>query len=112
MTIEELKDKADELIQAIREYKEEKDFDEIDLERTLDYMLTRLPRDIVYVEWYDRSDIHNMADGIYDDPVNEDTLDNCMWELWEYNDSIMDNDIIYSIVNDTVVGLTKGANNE
>jgi hypothetical protein len=108
MTIEELKNKTDELIQAIREYKEEKDFDEIELERELDYMLTRLPRDIVYVEWYDRSDIKNMADGIYDSPVNEDTLDNCMWELWEYDNSIMDNDIVYSIVNDTVVGLTKG----
>ena len=113
MTLDELRNKMEDFLNAIHEYKNSENFDSTDLEYCIiDPVLCRLPRDMVYIEWYDRSDIQNMADSIYDNPVNEDTLDNCMWELWEYNNSIMDNDIVYSIVNDTVVGLTKGEQND
>ena len=94
--------KIDELIQAIKDYQQDKDFDSVELERTLDELLCRLPRDIIYVEWYDRSDIQNMADGVFDEPANEDTVDNCMYDLWHLNESIMDNEIVQGIVCDSV----------
>lgn len=102
MTLEQLKTMSNELVQAIHDYTQEKDFNSVELERTLDELLCRLPRDIIYVEWYDRSDIQNMADGVKDEPVNDDTVDNCMYNLWQFNDSIMDNEIIEDIVVDTV----------
>ena len=100
MTLEQLKTMSNELVQAIHDYTQEKDFDSVELERTLDELLCRLPRDIIYVEWYDRSEIKNMAE--FDNPVSEEVVDNCMNELWEYNESIMDNDLVIDIVNDTV----------
>ena len=100
MTQEQLKTKIDDLIQAIREYRQEKDFDEIDLERAIDYMLTRLPRDIVYVEWYDRSDIASRID--YDGTITEELLDMCIHNMWNTDESIMDDEFVMSIVDDTV----------
>lgn len=103
MTIEELKIKADEFVNAIKEYRNEKDYNEIDLERMLDYMLCKLPRDIVYVEWYDRSDIKNMADSqLNNEEADEDLVDMCMEDLDRFDGSIMDSEIIHYIVNDTV----------
>ena len=102
MTIEKLKTISNELVQAIHDYRQEKDFDEIELERAIDRLLCDLPRDIVYVEWYDRSDIKNMADGVYDEPVSEDLVDMCMEDLDRFNGSFMENESIQYCVNDTV----------
>lgn len=89
-----------ELLQAIKDYREDKDYNEVELELLLDDLLCKLPRNNIYIEWYDRSQIRNMAE--FDNPVSEDVVDDCMNELWEYNDSIMDNDLVIDIVNDTV----------
>ena len=102
MTLKELKNMSNQLVQAIHDYTQEKDFDSIELERVLDSLLCKLPRDIVYVEWFDRSDIQNMADGVYDDPVNADMVDMCMESLNNFNGSIMENEIVENIVADTV----------
>lgn len=102
MTLNELKNTSSQLVQAIHDYTQEKDFNSVELERTLDWLLCRLPRNIIYVEWYDRSDIQNMADGVYDEPVNEDLVDMCMENLDRFNGSIMDNEIVEYIVADTV----------
>lgn len=102
MTLDELKNKRDELLNAIKEYMVSPEYNEIELEYTLDNMLTRLPRDIIYVEWFDRSDIKNMADGVYDDPVDEDMVDKCMEDLDRFNGSIMQNETVEDIVSDTV----------
>lgn len=51
MTLEQLRTMSKELVQAIHDYQLEKDYSEIDLERTIDELLCRLPKDIVYVEW-------------------------------------------------------------
>lgn len=102
MVLDELKNMSNQLVQAIRDYTQEKDFDSIELERAIDELLCRLPRDIVYVEWFDRSDIQNMADGVYDEPANDDLVSDCMRQLWQFNNSIMDNEIVYNIVSDTV----------
>lgn len=102
MTLDELKNKRDELLNAIKEYMVSPEYNEIELEQTLDNMLTRLPRDIIYVEWFDRSDIKNMADGVYDDPVDEDMVDKCMEDLDRFNGSIMQNETVEDIVSDTV----------
>ena len=102
MTLEQLKTMSNELVQAIHDYTQEKDFDSVELERTLDELLCRLPRDMIYVEWYDRSDIQNMADGVKDEPANDDLVDTCMYNLWKFNESIMDNETVENIVIDTV----------
>lgn len=102
MTLDELKNKRDELLNAIKEYMVSPEYNEIELEYTLDNMLTRLPRDIIYVEWFYRSDIKNMADGVYDDPVDEDMVDKCMEDLDRFNGSIMQNETVEDIVFDTV----------
>lgn len=108
MTLEELKNKKEEMLNAIKEYMASPEYDEIDLEMTLDDMLTRLPRDIIYVEWFDRSDIKNMADGVYDDPVDEDMVDKCMEDLNRFDGSIMENETVEYIVVDTVRTQHKG----
>lgn len=106
MTIEELKTMSNQLVQAIHDFKTSADYDgcndEIELERTIDELLCSLPRDIVYVEWFDRSDIKNMADGVFDEPVNEDMVDMCMEDLDRFNGSIMENETVEYIVADTV----------
>ena len=102
MTLYELKNMSNQLVQAIHDYTQEKDFDSVELERTLDELLCRLPRNIIYVEWYDRSDIQNIADGVYDEPVNDDLVNDCMRQLWQFNNSIMDSETVYDIVGDTV----------
>ena len=50
MTLEELKNKREEMLNAIKEYMASPEYNEIDLEMTLDNMLTRLPRDIIYAD--------------------------------------------------------------
>lgn len=102
MTLEQLKTMSNELVQAIHDYKNQGGFDEIELERTLDKLLCDLPRDIIYVEWYDRSDIRNMVDGVFDEPPTEDLVDMCMEDLDRFNGSIMDNETVEYIVTDTV----------
>lgn len=109
MTLNELKTKREELLNAIKEYMGSPEYNEIDLEMTLDDMLTRLPRDIIYVEWFDRSDIKNMADGVYDDPASEDLVDKCMEDLNRFDGSIMQNETVEYIVADTVRTQHKGA---
>ena len=100
MTLQELKTKSNELVQAIHDYKNQGGFDEIELERTIDELLWKLPRDIVYVEWYDRSDIANRID--YDDIITEELLDMCIHNMWDTDESIMDDEFVMSIVDDTV----------
>lgn len=102
MTLDELRNKKEEMLNAIKEYMASPEYDEIELEMTLDDMLTRLPRDIIYVEWFDRSQIKDMADGVYDDPVDEDLVDKCIYDLWSSNDSLMTGDDLYERVADTV----------
>lgn len=113
MTLQELKIMSDALVQAIHDYKSQDDFNEIELERTLDELLCKLPRDIVYVEWFDRSQIKDMADGVYDEPVeSEDLVDSCMFDLWDNTNSMMDSDSIYSSVVDTIRNNKEGASYE
>lgn len=102
MTIEKLQALKDELTQAIHYYREEPNYNETKLEMLIDDLLCKLPRDIVYVEWFDRSDIKNMADGVFDEPVNEDMVDMCMEDLDRFNGSIMENETVEYIVADTV----------
>ena len=103
MILEELKIKADEFVNAIKEYRNEKDYNEIDLERMLDYVLCRLPRDIVYVEWFDRSQIKYMADSqLNNDEASEDMVDSCIYDLWNSNDSLMTGDDLYERVADSI----------
>ena len=109
MTLQELKTMSNNLVQAIHDYKNQGGFDEIELERTIDELLCRLPRDTIYVEWFDRSDIANMADGVFDEPADQDLIDKCMWELDNFNGCIMENEIVESIVADTVREHKKGA---
>ena len=109
MTALDIKKIVNGLINAINEYKNDKDYDEIELEQIIDELLCRLPRDVVFMEWFDRSDIKNIADGVFDDPVDEDTLDKCMKELDNFGGNIMDNDIVDNVVADTVRTI-KGAN--
>ena len=101
-SLPDIRFKIGELIQAIHDYTQEKDFNSIVLERAIDDLLCKLPRDIVYVEWYDRSDIQNMADGVFDEPANDDLVDMCMEDLDDFNGSIMDNEIVENIVADCV----------
>lgn len=112
MTLQELKTMSNNLVQAIHDYKNQGSFDEIELERTIDELLCRLPRDTIYVEWFDRSDIENMANGVFDEPVDTDMVDICMDSLDRFNGSIMENEIVESIVADTVREHKKGAGYE
>lgn len=112
MTIQDIRNTIDILITQIKEYKTSADYDgcedEINLERALDNLLCRLPRDIVYIEWYDRSDINNKISlDSSDEIITEDMVDNCMHNLWDFNESIMDDEIVYNIVNDTIQELKK-----
>lgn len=102
MTLTEIRTMKDNLLQAISDYKQGGKFDEIELERIIDDLLCKLPRDITYVEWFDRSDIKNMADGVYDEPVSEDTVDKCMWGLNNFCRSIMEFETVEMIVAETV----------
>ena len=102
MTLEQLKTMSNELVQALHDYKLEKDFNCAELERTIDELLCRLPRDIVYVEWLTLSDIQNMADGVYDEPAEPEMLDDCMQNLWDNDSSLLDTDIAEAIVADTI----------
>ena len=102
MTLTEIRTMKDNLLQAISDYKQGGKFDEIELERIIDDLLCKLPRDTTYVEWFDRSDIQNMADGVFDEPVSEDVVDKCMWGLNNFCRSIMENETVEMIVADTV----------
>lgn len=103
MTIDELRNKMEDFLNAIHEYKNSENFDSTDLEYCIiDPVLCRLPRDIVYVEWFDRSDIKNMADNVFAEPVDEDLVDMCMEDLDRFNGSIMENETVEYIVADTV----------
>lgn len=105
MTLEQLKTMSNSLVQAIHDYRNESEYDEIELERTIDELLCKLPRDLVYVEWFDRSLIKDMADRQFNnDEASEDLVDNCMFDLWDNDNSMMDGDSIYSSVVDTIVG--------
>lgn len=104
MTIQDIRNTIDILVAQIKEYKTSADYDgcddEIELERALDNLLCRLPRDVVYVEWYDRSDIASRID--YDDIITEELLDMCIHNMWNTDESIMDDEFVMSIVDDTV----------
>lgn len=107
MTIQDIRNTIDTLVAQINEYKTSADYDgyddEIELERALDNLLCRLPRDIIYIEWYDRSDINNkIVLDSSDDTITEEMVDNCMHNLWNFDNSIMDDEIVYDIVNDTI----------
>ena len=113
MTLDELKNKMEDFLNAIHEYKNSENFDSTYLEYCIiDPVLCRLPRDMVYVEWYDRSDIENKID--YGETITKDLIDTCMHNLWEYDDNIMDNELVASIVDDTVAeyNKNKGENND
>lgn len=103
MTPEKLNAKIQELINTINEYRTSPDCPTDELEWAIDTLLCKLPRDIVYVEWYGRSDIKNIADDCDDDTIiTDETLDHCMTELWEFNRSIMEYDTVVDIVNTTI----------
>lgn len=112
MTLEQLQKIRETFLQAIKDYRQSKDYDEIELECLIDNTLTRLPRDIIYVEWFDRSDISNMADGVFDEPADEDTVDKCMASLDRFNGSIMENEVVEQIVADTIRESKKKGGNE
>ena len=102
MTLEQLKTIGNDFIKAVKEYKDSNEYNEVELEITIDDLLCKLPRDLVYVEWFDRSDIRNMADGVYDEPATEDLVDMCMEDLDRFNGSIMENETVQEMVNETV----------
>lgn len=99
MTIEDVREKMLDLTQAIREYKNGKDYDSDELEILVDDMLCRLPRDVFYIEWFDRSQIREIADScINNDLASEDEVDECMYNLWRSDVSYMTTeDIRYTI---------------
>lgn len=103
MTLEQLENMKQNFIQAIHQYRTEKDCDEVELELLIDRLLCDLPKDMVYVEWYDRSQVKNIADSqLNNEEANEDLVDTCMMELWEYNNSIMDDELVQDIVCDSI----------
>lgn len=110
MTLEQLKTIQEQFITALKEYQTAQGYDEIELEKVLDDTLCRLPRDIIYVEWYDRSQVEYLADNWikYLNEVNQPTkktavlIDDCMYDLWNANDSFMTDDGIQSIVCDRI----------
>lgn len=110
MTLEQLKTIQEQFITALKEYQNAQDYDEIELEKVLDDTLCRLPRHIVYVEWYDRSQVEYLADNWikYLNAVNQptkkttDLIDDCMYDLWNANDSFINDDNIQSVICDTI----------
>lgn len=103
MTIEDVREKMLDLTQAIREYKNGKDYNSDELEILVDDMLCRLPRDVFYIEWFDRSQIRVMADScVNNDSASEDKVDECMYNLWRNDDGYMRNDDIYWTITDTI----------
>lgn len=101
MTLEQLKDLSQELTHAMKEYQEQSDYNECELECVVNDVLCKLPRNIVYMEWLTRSDIQNMADVVYDEPAEPETLDDCMQNLWNNDSSLLDMDMAATIVTDT-----------
>lgn len=99
MTIEDVRKKMLDLTQAIKEYKNGKDYNGVDLEILVDDMLFRLPKDVFYIEWFDRSQIQEMADScVNNDSASEDKVDECMYNLWRNDNSYMTNeDVMYTI---------------
>lgn len=112
MTLEQLQKIRETFLQAIKDYRQSKDYNEIELECLIDNTLTRLPRDLIYVEWFDRSDIKNMADGVFDEPADDDTIDKCMADLDRFNGSIMEYNSVEQIVADTIRETKKKGKNE
>lgn len=103
MTIEDVREKMLDLTQAIREYKNGKNYKSYELEILVDDMLFRLPKDVFYIEWFDRSQIQEMADScVNNDSAGEDKVDECMYNLWRNDDSYMRNDDIYWTITDTI----------
>lgn len=107
MTLEQLKTIQEQFITALKEYQTAQDYDEIELEKVLDDILCRLPRDIIYVEWYDRSQIKDMAENRkylagYDIEITEKLVDECMYKLWNASDSFMNNDDIDFVICDII----------
>lgn len=98
---EQLRTLSNQLVQAIYDYKQEQDFDKLELESIIDNLLCRLPRDIVYVEWYDRSDIKNIADIVCGVPATDGFVDTCMKDL-ENNGCFIDNESIQLFVEETL----------
>lgn len=104
MTLEQLKTIQEQFISAIKEYKDGQDYNDIELEKVLDDTLCRLPRDVIYVEWYDRSEIEYTARQIDDRQYTDDELTEFMYELWNYSNNIMDNDIVIDLIEQTIKG--------
>lgn len=110
MTLEQLKTIQEQFITALKEYKDGQDYNDIELEKVLDDTLCRLPRDIIYVEWYDRSQVEYLVDNRIkylneiDQPtkMTADLIDDCMYDLWNANDSFMNDDDIQSVICDTI----------
>ena len=99
---EQLRTMSNQLVQAIHDYKQEQDFDELELESIIDNLLCRLPRDIIYVEWFDRSDIENIADIVCGEPATKEFVDACMHDLDNFNGSFIDNESIQLVVEETL----------
>lgn len=107
MTIEDVKAKMLDLTQAIREYKDGKDYDSDELEILVDDMLCRLPRDVFYIEWFDRSQIRDMViDRIeyanQETEITDTLIDECMHNLRTSDDGYIRNDDIYWTIIDTI----------
>lgn len=102
MTPEKLNAKIQELINTINEYRTSPECPTDELERAIDTLLCKLPRDIVYMEWLTRSDIQNMADVVYDEPAEPEILDDCMQNLWDNDSGLLDIEMAATIVTDTV----------
>ena len=113
MTIDKLEEMRRDFIQAIAQYRTEKDYNEEDLELLLDRILCDMPRDMVYIEWFNRSQIKDMADSQFNnDEASEDIIDSCMFDLWDNTNSMMDSDSIYSSVAETIRNNKEGASYE
>lgn len=69
---------------------------------------------MIYVEWFDRSDIKDMADGhLNNEEASEDLVDMCMEDLDRFNGSIMENETVEQIICDTIrYKHYKGDNND
>lgn len=102
MTLEQIKAISKELELAILYYKSQKDFDEIGLGQVITDLLHRLPQDIVYVEWYDLTDIRNLIENTGRSPVSKEMTDACMKDLHEFSGGFIDNETVQSFLDESL----------
>lgn len=99
-TLDEIRQKRDDLLKAIHEYQLSAFPDNIELENAINTLLRGLPQNIVFVDWCLRSDIGIIADGVFDEPAGDCTIDYCMEALAKSEG--IDPNLIHDIVDDVV----------